>query len=335
MQAIRARFLSRFWLALALTLCQLFFIGQIAASDKHKLYDGPDRPPSELATIVVKGDSFVRNVDIQVNGKWERIHSGAQVLPGTYEINVLSMCSGVPPNSPRSRLLLPISPFFVYEGLFTAAAGDTVTYWFAAGDFPVFARAGKKGPIPYPLGTTCYGAWGAFYTITRDGHPQSDLVHTTGKVKSPAAAVVMKYLEAEGRGDEAAARALLSAKCEGDLSGLFDKYRKQSVTFSASNSQIVHDAVPSPEALAVDAKVGESVGAESSSTNSQAIKDAGVKMPGHGSQFDIDDGLVAQLVFLGGSQYALNHVIFHLDMEDGDWKITRIADWTDPTTPLK
>jgi len=313
MESIRTRYLSRLRLVQILLVCEALSACSFAASDKQKLYEGPKRPASELATIVVNGDNFVVNLHIHINGKWERLHSGTQVLPGTYQVFVLSMC-GHPAQFPPANPPVPTYAFFEFHDSFTAAAGDTVTYVLTGGHFPIFSLEGRKGrETPLRPGTTCYGAWGAFHTITRAGALEPDDVHNNGGVESPPASAVMKYLEAEGRGDEPAAKALLAANCEGDLSGLFQRSRDKGWRFSASNTQVLHDAMPQGDAAVTDPKISELT-----------------------KRILVDDGLVAQVVFVVAPRsFRTNEIVFHLTQENGVWKITKINDWWDPNTPAK
>lgn len=304
----------------ALLLCQLC-IFSFASSKKLKLYDGAERPASELVTIKVNRDSFVLNLQIHVNGKWQRVHSGAQVLPGTYDVNVFSMCGNPAQHPPANPSF--VYAFFNFHDAFTATAGDTVTYVFGGVHAPIFS-SGKKGhEKPAIPGTTCYDAWGAFHTVTRDGTLEPDDVHNTGGVDSPAAAAVMRYLEAEGRGDQSAANALLAANCEGNLAGYFQRGRDAGWQFSASNTQVLHDAVPQGDAAATDAKLRK-----------EFPQDLIAKTGNKG--IFIDDGLVVQVVFRTRSGDFKNAIpIFHLTQENGAWRITRITDWFDPDTPAK
>jgi hypothetical protein len=309
-----------------LLLCQMLCIFSFAASKKLKLYDGPDRPASELVTILVNGDSFVLNLHIHINGKWQRVHSGTQVLPGTYDLYVLSMC-GHPAQFPPANPPVPTYAFFDFHDPFTAAAGDTVTYVFAGVHAPIFSLGKKGHESALVPGTTCYGAWGAFHTVTRAGALEPDDVHNTGGVDSPAAVAVMRYLEAEGRGDQSAANALLAANCKGDLAGRFQRDRDKGWRFSASNTQVLHDAVPQGNAAAMDAKLRQEL---------QPPQDATAKSSKWKNNLLIDDGLVAQVGFrITPGDFRNSYVIFHLTQENGVWKITNIADWFDPDTPAK
>jgi hypothetical protein len=77
--------------------------GPASYAKNLKLYDGPERPASELVTLAVNGDSFLMSLYIQVNGKWARAYNGAQVLPGTYHLSVTSPCgilAQYPPANP-------------------------------------------------------------------------------------------------------------------------------------------------------------------------------------------------------------------------------------------
>lgn len=229
--------------------------GSASYAKNLKLYEGPERPASDLVTIVVNGDSFVINLSIEINGKWVRAHSGAQVLPGTYNVSVLSMC-GHPAQYPPANPPISYYSFFEYQDSFLAGAGDTVTYAILGEHVPIVNESGRKGQkFPAPPGTTCYGASAGYHTITKGSALEPDDVHNNGGISTPAAGAVMKYLEAMGRADEPAAAALVAADFNGNLATVFDKMRKSGFRFSATNTKILGeqgDPVNGPSRVVVD-----------------------------------------------------------------------------------
>ncbi len=231
--------LFRAFATAAIFVQSIAVLGAIGYAKNLKLYDGPERPASELVTIVVDGDSFLINLSIQVNGKWVRAHSGAQVLPGTYNVSVLSMC-GHPAQYPPANPPLNYYSFFEYPDSFLAAPGDTVTFAILGEHVPIVNESGRKGQkFPAPPGTTCYGASAAYHTITKGSALEPDDVHNNGGISTPAAIAVLKYLEAIGRADQVAAGAYLATDFKGDIATAFSQMRKSGFRFSASNTKIL------------------------------------------------------------------------------------------------
>jgi hypothetical protein len=267
-------------------------LAPLGHAKSHKLYNGPERPASELVTLVVNGDSFVLNLKIRVNGKWVRAQSGAQILPGTYEVSVLSLC-GHPAQYPPANPPIPHYAYWVYGDSFTAVAGDTVTYALLGENVPVFYDGVKKGQlIPARPGTTCYGAASAYHTVARGSVLEPDDVHNNGGVSSRAAKAVMKYLEAAGSSDQASADALLTTDFKGNMAGIFEQMRKSGWRFSASNTKILDEQV--------DPVSGNGV-------------------------------IAADVVFTSGPQsFKSFQQIFTVASESGGSKISRIVDWWGP-----
>lgn len=335
MELAGSRFQSRLRFLKIVFLFQALCVCGFAQKENQKLYDGPDKPASELVTLVVNGETFLVSLEIHVNGKLKRAHSGAQLLPGTYEVSVLSLC-GRPSQNPPSNPPVSGYIFFEYNDSFTAAAGDTVTYALAGGHFPMFATGRKGHENRLTPGSTCYFGWGAFHTVTRAGALEPDDMLIADSNASPPAGTVTKYLEAEGRSDQSAAKALLSASCQGDLAGLFQKNRDTGWRFSASNSHILHDTVPQGDAAILDAKLRQAVDGGASASDVEALQKAGVNTAKLNNKTFIDDGLVAEIAFTTGPlTFRADYVIFHLAQEDGAWKITKITDWWNPGTPVK
>lgn len=295
-----------------LLLCGLVLVPAVASADKLKLYDGPTLPASQLVTLLVRGDSWPVTLSISLNGKKNvRVHNGAQVLPGTYQVNVLSLCSipqRYPPANPPSGSM--IEPFSVYGDSFTASAGETVEFAIHGVDYPVMSM-GKKGH-EYPLlpGSTCYGAWGVSHTVLRDGVELPD-DENNGPFGVPSMASVMKYLEAEGRADPHSAATFLTQDCAGDLSGIFQKDKNSGWAFSASNTkfwQVPYKTMvnlPHHKYLVVPQDAGH-------------------------------DQIVAEVDFRKTEwDFHAYLIVFSLVQQEGSWKISRITDWWNRDTPVK
>jgi hypothetical protein len=261
-----------------------------------KLYDGPQRPPSELVTIIVQDRHPLHAMNILINGKWVGLHDTSQVLPGSYVVSILSLC-GHPPNAPASNPFVPFYSFYDYTNPFTATAGETVLYTIDLGNYPFL------GLQP---GTLCYGAVGAYHTVENslqqplDDDPAAttllrymsrDEAHAhTFRSLGPAAALVMNYLEAEGKGatDQVSAMEISSAAL-GDMTPKFAEQAKLAWVFSASNSKILSE------------EINEVAGSAT---------------------------VVAELVFTQAPRKFWDEThVFHLTMDHGTWKILKIDPW--------
>lgn len=282
---------------------QLLFLFAFCAygqktSKPKKLYEGAVRPPSELVTIVVQEPHPFHAMTILINGKWVGLHDVSQVLPGSYVVSILSLC-GHPMNAPAGNPYVPFYSFYSYRNPFTAAAGDTVTYTIGAGDYPY---------LGYTPGTICYGAVGAYHTLENSlqeplsADPASTLLMEYLNRKDahahifpplgPAATLVMSYLEAAGKGaiNQSTKASFLSTDCEGDLSPDFAEKKGAGWNFSASNTKILSE------------KIGPLAGT--------AI-------------------VVAEMVFTEGPpQFRDETHVLTLVMENGAWKISKIAPWS-------
>lgn len=122
------------------TLCTYTFGGS------KQLYRGTKRPLSEVVTIIQSG--FIEQ-SIPLDGKWVKLHHGSQVLPGTYTVSSITTCRA-------EGKWLPRFGFYAFHDSFTAAPGDTITY-FVTGVVGYLVRNGE----------TCYGE-GFSHTIS---HP--------------------------------------------------------------------------------------------------------------------------------------------------------------------
>ena len=245
-----ARRIKSLRIAQLLAMCAMLCLCECSFA-KEKLYEGPTRPPSELVSFVVYGDSFTLNLDILINGKWQRVRSGSQVLPGSYEVRLLSMC-GQPLKYPPDRPPVDFYSFYLFHDSFTAAAGDTVTYLLAGGQFP-YVNQGRKGYtenfrieiVTKPM-TICYGAWGAYHTVTKGSVQEPDDIHSNMGIRGPAATQVLNYIDALGRQDQSASMSFLSNKCAGDLrskcdgvfEAIFPANSKDGWRYSATNTKI-------------------------------------------------------------------------------------------------
>ena len=104
------------------------------ATSAGPLYSGPVRDSSQVVTVHIA--SWPMYMKISVDGKWVDLENGASVLPGTYEVSVLSNCmQSDPPGTTSAALEHAGFPHQVQASVhdkFTADAGNTVTYyWFA------------------------------------------------------------------------------------------------------------------------------------------------------------------------------------------------------------
>ncbi len=93
------------------TLCLCGF-----GCSQQQLYKGPERPPSEVVTVVLAGHWFFQGASFEsivVDGKRVPLDNVSYVLPGTYDVYFDVLCQG---------------GFATFVGSFAAAAGDTVTY---------------------------------------------------------------------------------------------------------------------------------------------------------------------------------------------------------------
>jgi hypothetical protein len=228
---------------------------------------------------------------ISIQGKWFDLHDGSQVLPGSYDVFVLSMC-GRPSNRDPAHPPVPWE-YFEYPDSFTAAAGDTVIYVGLGVNYPVPEWSTRKVEhIPNKRGTTCYGVNGAFHTIMKNDVPYPDDVHPkstySDKQLEPVANLVLDYLDAAARQDPSAAKAFLSPDSEGDLTGFFKSF-SAGLRYSATNTRVISGEV------------------SAEGRNASLV--------------------VGVVLTTNASIFSLSGYSFDLVQENGVWKISRIAPW--------
>jgi hypothetical protein len=284
MRAIRSLKIAQILVVCAM-LCPYSF------AKEKQLYEGPARPSSELVTIRLPYLGFPTGLRISIQGKWFDLHDGSQVLPGSYDVFVLSMCQR-PSNRDPAHPPVPWE-FFEYPDSFTAAAGDTVFYTSLGVNYPVPEWSTRKVKhIPNKQGTTCYRVFGAFHTIMKDNVPYPDDVHIkqtySDKLLDPVADLVLAYLDAAARQDTSAAKVFLSTDSKGDLTGYFKNF-SAGLRYSATNTRVIS---------------GE------------------VNAEGHNASL-----VVGVVLTSSPSIFSLSGYSFDLVQENGVWKISKIAPW--------
>ena len=115
------------------SLCGLLWLYG-CATPGQKLYQGPPKPQSDIATVVLQhrspdGDTIVivfPKMNILIDGKWSEFGDGSTLLPGTYQATVRSKCTVT---APRGQLVFSGFGLKDVPDSFTVSAGQTVTYF--------------------------------------------------------------------------------------------------------------------------------------------------------------------------------------------------------------
>ncbi len=149
--------------------CVALFAGMFAPSCEsqkmpYQIYDGPQRQPWEVVSVIVRGVQF-GSAEIEVNSKLWTVGRWVEVLPGTYRVIIPVACN----QDGHTVMEFGTTQF---EGKFTAAAGDTVIYAATSGS-QTFQVGGRE----------CVGPAYSF-TVTRNYYPSNPA--NPSSVVSPA-----------------------------------------------------------------------------------------------------------------------------------------------------